>query len=357
MNRLISRRRRRKLLLCLLGMAVCVSGAIFCILRLMPMYADYSYRTGLETLHLPEIEKPCRAHIRILYSGSIPSDIIATAGGRSYGNPYAMTVDEDSKLIDILWDIQAPGSDYCIVLRPEDNSFLDYSIEIMPSVLELDIEASAVSIKGPDSELDIRAQYVYNDDPIYGYLVAKGNRFSKTSRTFVIENGGDIKFVIYDMFDVDLSRAESFTLHLYQDETGEDGHVQHVRLYSMKITDIAIDRVSMKEQTGNMLDEDSVPVLTTEIIDIFNDYLKNKNLSFRAEPSLVSSEIEFSVREYGLTSGTVLSSGEMSAVENYILSCFTKISSKNGYEMPDEDIRSLKEQIREVFMSWGLYET
>ena len=154
-------------IICLCLMTICVAGAIFCLAKLLPMYANYEYETSLNTLDLPKVTVPTDISITIAYENNPPTDIKIINTNLKGSWDCTVTPDDKKKQLYVLFSTDIPSENYKLQLMPQDNYELGYIVRSEPSkdyiVATVDIFNRSIN-HGPEQYmLKVDASYKYNN--------------------------------------------------------------------------------------------------------------------------------------------------------------------------------------------------
>ncbi len=209
------RRNRRLTLACLVGITLLLAVITACVIRLMPLYAEYSYETKINTLNLPKLSGPSEVSLVIYYQHEMPTDI--QIRNTTNNIQYEYTADDSVPgQISLICDLQDTSLAYQLTLIPQDNYALDYKVDVQPSRNDIPCTIRTSVNSRNQMLVTINADYIYNQDDIKCYIDAQGDRFSKTSETYVLERNKDFTVNLSDIYGDNVANIQKVTVFVYQ---------------------------------------------------------------------------------------------------------------------------------------------
>lgn len=106
---------------------------VFCMLKIMPMYATWQYGNKTMALELPVIYEPTLVTIELSYGNTPPSDIKIRLDNKSIVK-CVQELDEKNKILKVSYDTNNFGQTHTLTLTPQDNYEMTYKIIKEPSI-------------------------------------------------------------------------------------------------------------------------------------------------------------------------------------------------------------------------------
>ena len=106
---------------------------VFCILKIMPLYASWQYGNKITTLELPIISEPTLVTIELKYGNTPPSDVKIKLENKTVIKTV-QELDEKNKILRVSYDTNNFGKQHILTLTPQDNYEMTYTIIKEPSI-------------------------------------------------------------------------------------------------------------------------------------------------------------------------------------------------------------------------------
>lgn len=170
--------RTAKYAACAIIAAASFAASAICVSVLMQLYAAYKYETALNTLSLPEIEKPCYILIDIEYQDSPPRNVkLARENLVIPSEKLDISDDPAKKILTIGFDTDRPSDGYELRIEPADNLELEYKISLEPSYKYIISSAEAYGDPHGDMWLNLNCSFARQPGELRCVINSRGNTY------------------------------------------------------------------------------------------------------------------------------------------------------------------------------------